>query len=92
MRERNRLASAIDGVEKLEQEVADTSELIEMAEAEGPIKFVINTEHHVDHIFGNWWYRGAGEVGDDHADGGKIESSLQTPPLKCAAWNLTKGL
>ena len=35
MRERNRLASAIDGVEKLEQEVADTSELIEMAEADG---------------------------------------------------------
>ena len=35
MRERNRLASAIEGVEKLEQEVADTSELIEMAEADG---------------------------------------------------------
>ena len=35
MRERNRLASAIDGVEKLEQDVADTSELIEMAEADG---------------------------------------------------------
>ena len=34
MRERNRLASAIEGVEKLEQEVADTSELIEMAEAD----------------------------------------------------------
>ena len=35
MRERNRLASAIEGVEKLEQDVADTSELIEMAEADG---------------------------------------------------------
>ena len=34
MRERNRLASAIEGVEKLEQEVADTCELIEMAEAD----------------------------------------------------------
>ena len=22
----------------------------------------INTEHHVDHIFGNYWFRGAGEV------------------------------
>jgi len=37
MRERNRLASAIEGVEKLEQDVADTSELIEMAEADGDI-------------------------------------------------------
>ena len=35
MRERNRLASAIEGVEKLEQDVADTSELIEMAEVDG---------------------------------------------------------
>jgi cyclase len=23
---------------------------------------VINTEHHVDHIFGNYWFKGAGEV------------------------------
>ena len=37
MRERNRLASAIEGVEKLEQDVADTSELIAMAEADGDI-------------------------------------------------------
>jgi len=35
MRERNRLASAIEGVEKLEQDVADTTELIDMAEADG---------------------------------------------------------
>ena len=35
MRERNRLASAIEGVEKLEQDVADTTELVEMAEADG---------------------------------------------------------
>ena len=35
MRERNRLASAIEGVEKLEQDVADTVELIDMAEADG---------------------------------------------------------
>ena len=32
------------------------------AEAEGPIRFVINTEHHVDHIFGNYFFKGAGEV------------------------------
>jgi len=32
------------------------------AEAHGPIRYLINTENHVDHIFGNWWYRGAGEV------------------------------
>jgi peptide chain release factor 2 len=35
MRERNRLAGAIDGVQRLEREVAETVELIELAEAEG---------------------------------------------------------
>ncbi|MBM9466550.1 MBL fold metallo-hydrolase [Nakamurella leprariae] len=37
-------------------------ELRRRAEALGPIRFIVNTEHHVDHIFGNWWFRGAGEV------------------------------
>jgi len=32
------------------------------AERHGPIRYVINTENHVDHIFGNHWFRGAGEV------------------------------
>ena len=32
------------------------------AETHGPIRYLINTENHVDHIFGNWWFRGAGEV------------------------------
>jgi cyclase len=32
------------------------------AEAIGPIRYVINTEHHVDHIFGNYYFRGAGLV------------------------------
>ncbi len=32
------------------------------AEAHGPIRYVINTEHHVDHIFGNYYFRGAGPV------------------------------
>ena len=30
------------------------------AEAHGPIRYLINTENHVDHIFGNWWYPGRG--------------------------------
>ena len=34
----------------------------EEAERHGPIRYLINTENHVDHIFGNWWFRGAGEV------------------------------
>jgi cyclase len=29
-------------------------------EAIGPIQYVINTEHHVDHIFGNYYFRGIG--------------------------------
>lgn len=32
------------------------------AEEHGPIRYVINTEHHVDHIFGNYFFRGAGSV------------------------------
>jgi cyclase len=32
------------------------------AEAHGPIRYLINTEHHVDHIFGNHYFKGAGTV------------------------------
>ncbi len=37
MRERNRLAAQIEGVQKLERDVADGLELVEMAEAEGDV-------------------------------------------------------
>jgi len=33
-----------------------------LAESHGAIQYVINTEHHVDHIFGNYWFRGAGPI------------------------------
>jgi cyclase len=32
------------------------------AEARGPIRYLINTEHHIDHIFGNYFFKGAGIV------------------------------
>jgi cyclase len=32
------------------------------AESHGPIRYLINTENHVDHIFGNYWFKGAGEI------------------------------
>ena len=32
------------------------------AESHGPIRYLINTEHHVDHIFGNYFFNGAGTV------------------------------
>lgn len=32
------------------------------AESHGKIRYVINTEHHVDHIFGNYYFRGAGAI------------------------------
>ncbi len=34
----------------------------EEAEARGPIRYLINTEHHVDHIFGNYFFKGSGTV------------------------------
>ena len=33
-----------------------------LAESHGPIRYLINTEHHVDHIFGNYYFKGAGTV------------------------------
>lgn len=49
--------------------VIDTPQLptkaVEMrkeAEARGPVRYLINTEHHVDHIFGNYYFKGAGQV------------------------------
>src|SRR5258708_13255156 len=32
------------------------------AESRGAIRYVINTEHHVDRIFGNYYFKGAGAV------------------------------
>jgi cyclase len=32
------------------------------AETHGPIRYLVNTEHHVDHIFGNYFFKGAGTV------------------------------
>ena len=34
----------------------------EEAEKHGPIRYIINTEHHIDHIFGNYYFKGAGIV------------------------------
>ncbi len=34
----------------------------ELAESHGPVRYLINTEHHVDHIFGNYFFKGAGTV------------------------------
>lgn len=32
------------------------------AESMGPVRYIINTEHHVDHIVGNYFFKGAGTV------------------------------
>ena len=36
--------------------------LRERIEESSPISYIINTEHHVDHIFGNYYFSGAGTV------------------------------
>jgi cyclase len=49
------------------------------AESHGPVRYVINTEHHVDHIFGNYWFKGAGEV--VHHQGVADNFMVPTPDL-----------
>ncbi len=49
------------------------------AESVGDIRYVINTEHHVDHIFGNYYFRGAGEI--VHHEGVAANFMEVTPSL-----------
>jgi cyclase len=56
------------------------------AEEHGPIRYVINTEHHVDHIFGNYWFKGAGEV--VHHRGVADNFMVPTPDLDPFAYAL----
>jgi len=37
-------------------------EMRKLAESHGPLRYLINTEHHVDHIFGNYWFRDAATI------------------------------
>ena len=49
-----------DGVVVIDTPQLPTRAVAMRAEAErhGPIRYLINTEHHVDHIFGNYWFKG----------------------------------
>ena len=49
-----------DGVVHIDTPQLPTRAIAMRAEAEthGPIRYLINTEHHVDHIFGNYWFKG----------------------------------
>jgi cyclase len=49
------------------------------AEQHGEIRYLINTEHHVDHIFGNYYFMGAGLV--VHHQGVYDNFMLPTPDL-----------
>jgi len=53
-----------DGVVVIDTPQLPTRAVAMRAEAEshGPIRYLINTEHHVDHIFGNYWFKGSGIV------------------------------
>lgn len=53
-----------DGVVVVDTPQLPTRAVAMRAEAEdkGEIRYLINTEHHVDHIFGNYYFKGAGTV------------------------------
>jgi cyclase len=61
-------------------------EMRRTAEEHGPIRYVINTEHHVDHIFGNYFFKGAGEV--VHHQGVADNFMVPTPDLDPFAYAL----
>ncbi len=50
MRERNRLDQAINGYRMIERELADTLEMIELAEDEGDAAMVLDAERHLDRL------------------------------------------
>jgi cyclase len=53
-----------DGVVVIDTPQLPTKAVAMRAEAEshGTIRYVVNTEHHVDHIFGNYFFKGTGPV------------------------------
>lgn len=58
----------------------------EMAEGFGEIRYLVNTEHHVDHIFGNYFFKGAGQV--IHHKGVYDNFMVVTPDLDPYAYAL----
>jgi cyclase len=58
----------------------------ELAEGFGEIRYLVNTEHHVDHIFGNYFFAGAGEV--VHHQGVYDNFMVVTPDLDPYAYAL----
>src|SRR5512147_1685922 len=77
-----------DGVVVVDTPQLPTKAVAMRAEAEshGPIRYLVNTEHHVDHIFGNWYFKGAGTV--VHHQGVFDNFMVVTPDLDPYAYAL----
>ena len=48
------------------QLISRINELKEEIKDKGPVRMLINTENHIDHIFGNHWFQGIPVVGQKH--------------------------
>lgn len=69
-----------DGVVVIDTPQLPTRAVAMRAEAEshGPIRYLVNTEHHVDHIFGNYYFKGAGTVVNHK---GLYDNFMTTAPI-----------
>ena len=76
-----------DGVVVIDTPQLPTRAVAMRAEAEehGPIRYLINTEHHVDHIFGNYYFKGVTVIANKGVDDNFMVVTPDLDPYAYAA-------